>query len=162
MAFTARALSSAYKAKQLLRTELTKQRVLRIEDVWKRLLDIQALAASFRASLVPNWISPAIGQPDDQLRESRELWRKLVINKKDTVDGINAKFDEMVLCIERESFWLGRNLTEKATAQLASVRNAFEISVSGDAIEIRKDGTIGFTTTITKHVVDVDYILNNV
>ena len=152
----------AYKAKQLLRTELTKQRVLKIEDVWKRLLDIQALADSFRTSLVPYWISRAIGKPEDQLRESRELWLKLVIGKQETVDEIKAKFDEMVHSIERDSFWLGRDLTKKATAQLASVRSAFETLVSGDTIELRKDGTIGFTTTITKHVVDVDYILDNV
>ena len=153
----------AYKAKQLLRTELTKQRVSKIEEVWKRLLDIEDSTNAFHSNLGKEWFGPAIGQPDAaRLQESRELWRKLVINKKDAVDEINAKFDEMVLSIQRDSFWLGRNLTGKATAQLTSIRSAFESSLTGDTIKAGDSGTFAITTTITKHIVDVDYILDNV
>jgi hypothetical protein len=52
----------AYRAKQILRTELTKQRVLRIEDVWKRMLEIEALCDSFRKSI--RWPQPSTGQPE--------------------------------------------------------------------------------------------------
>src|SRR5664279_4627994 len=55
----------AYKAKQVLRTELTKQRVSKIEDVWRRIFDIEAQFNSFRTSLTDKWIIPAIGQTDE-------------------------------------------------------------------------------------------------
>ena len=151
----------AYKAKQILRTELTKQRVLKIEDVWKRMLEIEAQCDSFRKSI--KWIAPAIGQPEEaRLQESRESWRNNVISKKDVIEEIKAKFDEMVFSIQRESFWLGRNLTEKATAQLASIRNSFEISLTGDTIKAGEGGAFVLATTITKHIIDVDYIMANV
>ena len=153
----------AYRAKQILRTELTKQRVLKIEDVWKRMLEIEALCDSFRKSIAKTWIQPAIGQPEEtRLQESRESWRKLVISKKDAVDEINVKFDGMALSIQRDSFWLGRNLTEKATAQLASIRSAFKIALTGDTIKAGEAGAFVLETTITKHGIDVDYIMANV
>ena len=149
--FCATRAIEAYRAKQMLRTELTKQRVLKIEDVWKRMLEIEALCDSFRKSIGKQWIRPAIGQPEGtRLQESRESWRTLVISKKDAVDEINAKFDEMVLSIQRDSFWLGRNLTEKATAQLTSIRSAFEIALTGDTIEAGEAGTFVLATAITK------------
>ena len=159
--YGARAIE-AYKAKQLLRTELTKQRVLKIEEVWKRMFDIESQFNSLRTSLANNWIQPAIGQTDGaRLQEARESWRKLVISRKDAVDEINAKFDDMVLSIQRDSFWLGRNLTEKAREQLTSIRSAFEDSLAGDTIKAGNAGAFVLTTTITKHLVDVDYIMAN-
>ena len=69
----------AYKAKQLLRTELTKQRVLKIEEVWKVMLDIEVLIGPLQKGLVRTWVVPALGQPDGaRLQEARESWRKLV------------------------------------------------------------------------------------
>jgi hypothetical protein len=153
----------AYKAKQLLRTELTKQRVLKIEDVWKRMLDIETVTNSFRTSIVINWHAPAIGQRDEsRLKEACESWRTLVTSKKGVVDEINAKFDDMALSIQRDSFWLGRNLTEKAMAQLTSIRKAFDGLLIGDTIKAGDSGAFTISTSITKHVIDVDYILNNV
>jgi hypothetical protein len=85
-----------------------------------------------------------------------------VVSKKDVVEEINAKFDEMVLSIQRDSFWLGRKLTEKAKAQLTSIRSAFESTLTGDTIKSGEAGKFVLETTITKHLVDVDYIMDNV
>jgi hypothetical protein len=153
----------AYRAKQILRTELTKQRVLRIEEAWKRMIDLEALCDGFRKSIAKAWIQPAIGPAEEtRLQECRESWRKLVLSKKDAVDEIHAKFDEMALSIQRDSFWLGRNLTEKATAQLTSIQTAFKIALAGDTIKAGEAGKFTLTTTITKHNIDVDYIMTNV
>jgi hypothetical protein len=154
----------AYKAKQLLRTELTKLRVMKIEEVWKRMFEVETLTNSFRKDVAKSWYVPtAIGQPVEvRLQLLRELWCKLVTSKRDEVDVINAKFDEMILSIQRDSFWLGRNLTQKATEQLTSIRSGFDISLTGDTIKADQTGAFALTTTFTKHQVDVDYVLNNV
>jgi len=153
----------AFKAKQLLRTELTKQRVLKIEEVWKMMIEIDALIGPLQKGLVKSWIVPAFGQPDEaRLQEARESWRKVVSSEKVAVDEISAKFNDMFLSIHRNSFWLGRDLTTKAEEQLTSIRSGFTSLLDGDTIKIIDDNNFSVTMTATRHNVDVDYIMANV
>ena len=153
----------AYKAKQALRTELTKQRVVKIEGVWKSMIDTASLISPLQKRLVKNWIVPATGQSDEErLKLAREAWCTVVSSENELVDNISEKLEEILLSIERDSFWLGRALTEKAKEQLTSIQSGFNKLLNGDTIKIKEAGNFSVSMTATKHVIDVDYIMANV
>ena len=150
-----------YKSKQVLRTELTRQRVTRIEQVWKELHAIEQEIGEVHTKLTKGFTYDRSGHEDtDKLEFVKGRWLAHVRSEHTAVSPVADHLAQMKRTVELESFWLGQIVADKARAQLASIDHGFAQLLLGSTLKFAPDGSIQTTMSLTKQHIDIDYILS--